>query len=164
MSGGADSRCTLITGSPYETQALGRHLGERAVGGTLVLLIGNLGAGKTCFAQGLAAGLGVPDQVTSPTFILAAEYRGRLPLYHLDLYRIETPQEAEGLDLDRYLGGDGVTLVEWAERAPDLWPDERLTITFAHLSEERRQLSLEASGPIAQRLLASVRELWTTRR
>jgi tRNA threonylcarbamoyladenosine biosynthesis protein TsaE len=139
----------LVSKSPEETQALGRLLGQAAAPGTLVLLTGELGAGKTCFSQGVAAGLGVRDQVTSPTFLLAAEYRGRLPLYHLDLYRIESPEEAEGLDLDRFLGESGVTLVEWAERAPSLWPEERLTIVSRHMSEGERELTLDASGPRA---------------
>ena len=163
MNPETDCRWTIVTSSPAETQALGRLVGALAELGTVVLLTGELGAGKTCFAQGAAAGLGVTDQVVSPTFILAAEYPGRLPLFHLDLYRIERPEEAEGLDLDRFLGGRGITLVEWPERAPDLWPEDHLSILLTHVSEEQRCIVAEAAGPRSERVLQRVRLEWMKR-
>ncbi len=160
----APSACqwALTTRSPDETQALGRLLGEASEPDSLVLLTGELGAGKTCFSQGVAAGLGVQEQVTSPTFILAAEYQGRLPLYHLDLYRIEAPEEAADLDLDRFLGGRAVTLVEWAERALGLWPEDHLTIVFSHRLGEERDLMIKAGGPRSRSLLQGLRRRWTS--
>jgi len=110
------------TGSPQETQALGAALAEELEPGTVVALHGDLGAGKTCFIQGLAAGLGIDEPVTSPTYTLVGEYEGRLPLHHIDLYRLSGPAEALGLGLEEYFDADGVTAIEWAERADGLLP------------------------------------------
>jgi tRNA threonylcarbamoyladenosine biosynthesis protein TsaE len=119
-----------ITHSDRETEEIARALGRRIGVGTRVHLFGDLGAGKTAFIRGLADGLGVdPDEVTSPTFTLIQEYRGRVPLYHVDLYRL-TPLEVPDLGLDA-LAADGVLAVEWAERLPD---EEELAITV-HLED-----------------------------
>ena len=107
---------THHTRSEAETVSLGRRLAERLEPGAVVLLYGNLGAGKTAFVRGLAEGLGAsPDEVTSPTFTLIQEYAGPTPLYHVDLYRL-TPAEADDLGLDELLAGDGVVAIEWADR------------------------------------------------
>jgi len=107
---------THHTRSEAETVSLGRRLAERLEPGAVVLLYGNLGAGKTAFVRGLAQGLGAsPDEVTSPTFTLIQEYAGPTPLYHVDLYRL-TPAEADDLGLDELLAGDGVVAIEWADR------------------------------------------------
>ncbi|RME95845.1 MAG: tRNA (adenosine(37)-N6)-threonylcarbamoyltransferase complex ATPase subunit type 1 TsaE [Verrucomicrobia bacterium] len=109
---------TLISNSPAETEAIGRRWGEEAVRGMVFALTGDLGAGKTQLVRGLAAGLGSPARVSSPTFVLVHEYGGgRLPLFHLDLYRLSSPAEVIDAGLAEYLlDPDGVTVVEWAER------------------------------------------------
>ena len=116
---------TCISHSEEETRRIASALGEKAVRGEILALEGDLGAGKTVFAKGFAQGLAYPypEDVVSPTFTLIKEYRGgRLPLYHFDLYRLEDPAEAEEIGIDEYLFGDGVCLIEWAERAEELLP------------------------------------------
>jgi tRNA threonylcarbamoyladenosine biosynthesis protein TsaE len=102
-----------------ETKRWGELLGQRLEAGDVVALFGRLGAGKTCFAQGIARGLGVGDDVvvTSPSFVIVGEYRGRHPFYHLDLYRLGEPAEIHALGLEEYVCGDGVTVLEWAQKA-----------------------------------------------
>lgn len=113
---------TVTTTSPAATRELGRILGECLTAPLALFLSGDLGAGKTCFTQGLASGLGVAadEVVTSPSYTLMNHYRGRLDLYHFDLYRLAEPDDLVELDFNDYLDGDGVTVVEWADRFPDL--------------------------------------------
>jgi tRNA threonylcarbamoyladenosine biosynthesis protein TsaE len=108
--------------------------------GDVLLLVGELGAGKTCFVQGLARGLGVAEQVTSPTFILMREYHGRLPLYHLDAYRLEGAGDLFAIGAEEYLDGEGVLVVEWGDRARDFFTLDHLEIgfEFAGTDDERR--------------------------
>jgi tRNA threonylcarbamoyladenosine biosynthesis protein TsaE len=114
--------------SPEETGRLARELAERLAPGSVLALEGDLGAGKTTFAQAFARGLGVQAVVNSPTFTLIKEYEGaRCPFYHMDVYRL-SPEEAEELGLEEYFGGDGISLVEWASRIGDLLPGERLDV------------------------------------
>jgi tRNA threonylcarbamoyladenosine biosynthesis protein TsaE len=116
------SFCNVLTRGEEETAALGRELGGRLQAGDVVLLGGELGAGKTVFARGLAEGLGVPpSEVSSPTFALIHEYRGRLRVFHVDLYRLNAAQEIEDLGLDE-LAASGVVIVEWAEKLPRAIP------------------------------------------
>lgn len=138
---------TLRSGSPAETEALAAGLARYLAAGDVLCLHGELGTGKTCFVRGLARGLGVARPVTSPSFVLAHEYRGRLPLYHLDLYRLRGPEEA--FDLEEYLhAGDGVVAVEWADRAEGMLPERRLDVVFSFADEdpEGRVLSFVARG------------------
>jgi tRNA threonylcarbamoyladenosine biosynthesis protein TsaE len=139
-------RLSLISNSIDETQRIGKRLGELAQASDLILLVGELGTGKTCLTQGIALGLGIGDYITSPSFVLIREYQGRLPLYHIDLYRLDKTEEILDLGLDDYLSGQGVCVVEWADKALDLFPKERLLITLYHLDETRRALHLEARG------------------
>ncbi|MCL6638486.1 MAG: tRNA (adenosine(37)-N6)-threonylcarbamoyltransferase complex ATPase subunit type 1 TsaE [Firmicutes bacterium] len=118
----------IKTYSPEETARLGEALAPFLEPGDLVCLNGDLGAGKTAFARGVARGLGVKGHVTSPTFTLINEYQGRLPLYHMDVYRLEDAGEMEDLGYEEYFYGDGVTLIEWAEKVTDVLPEERLEI------------------------------------
>ena len=144
----------LISHSVAQTQRLGARLGERARAGDVFCLEGDLGSGKTCFAQGLGRGLGIVEDITSPTFILANEHRGgRLTLYHLDVYRMSSAREAWGIGLDDYLSGDGVCVIEWAEKIRAALPEERLWITFRHLGEFKRGLLLKATGARYEELL-----------
>lgn len=118
----------IQTTTPEETQSVGKLLGEKAQAGDVFLLCGPLGAGKTCLTQGIAWGLEVKEYARSPTFVLMTRYRGRLTLYHFDLYRINDPLEAWDLGLDEQLFGDGACVVEWAERAEEVFPEDCLWI------------------------------------
>ena len=116
------------THSPEETWALAAALADELGPGTVMALHGDLGAGKTCFVQGLAAALGIDEPITSPTYTLIGEYEGRLPLHHIDLYRLSGPEEALGLGLEEYFDANGITAIEWAERAEGLLPPGLLHI------------------------------------
>jgi tRNA threonylcarbamoyladenosine biosynthesis protein TsaE len=135
----------IISHSPEETQALGRKLGELAKEGDVLLLVGGLGAGKTCLVQGLARGLGIREYTLSPSFVIVRIYQGRLPLYHLDFYRLEE-REVLDLGLEQHLSAQGVTAVEWAERGRQLWPSEYLLVSLDFLSENQRRLRFEPRG------------------
>jgi tRNA threonylcarbamoyladenosine biosynthesis protein TsaE len=145
-------------GAPH-TQLLGERLGRLLRSGDVVCLQGDLGAGKTCLAQGIARGLGVSAGVASPTFIIINEYR--LPgasyrLRHIDLYRIESVAEARALGLEDYLYGDGICVIEWPERVSELLPRERLWVTLRYLNDTRRQLKLDALGQRYEQLLTAL--------
>ncbi len=140
---------TLITHDETETEALGQALGRVLQPGDVLALVGDLGAGKTCLARGVARGLGIDEPVTSPTFILVAEYKtaAGFPLYHADCYRLEqAAAEALGIGLDELLLDDGVAIVEWAERIEPLLPADHLRITIEVIDDTRRQLTFEPHG------------------
>lgn len=118
----------LISHSPEETRRAAISLAPALRPGSVLALHGDLGAGKTCFIQGLAEGLGVTAAVSSPTYTLIGEYQGRLPFYHADLYRLDDPHEALRAGLEEYLYGAGVTAVEWAERAASLLPPHTIHV------------------------------------
>jgi tRNA threonylcarbamoyladenosine biosynthesis protein TsaE len=136
--------------SPEQTRALGRCLGQCIEKkGAILRLCGDLGSGKTCFVQGLAQGLGVPDAyaVTSPTYTLINEYPGRLPLYHIDLYRLAGHNDADGIGLYEILGDAAVVAVEWSERLPEeTWPEPNLKITFSISQEDIHLIRLSLNG------------------
>jgi tRNA threonylcarbamoyladenosine biosynthesis protein TsaE len=147
---------TLITYSETETEALGATLGRLLQPGDVLALVGDLGAGKTCLAKGVARGLGIDEPVTSPTFILVAEYAtaAGFPLYHADCYRLEqAAAEAQAIGLDELLLDDGVAVVEWAERIEPLLPADHLRITIEVIDDTRRQLTFDSRGPRAAQLL-----------
>ncbi|MBE0447733.1 MAG: tRNA (adenosine(37)-N6)-threonylcarbamoyltransferase complex ATPase subunit type 1 TsaE [Actinobacteria bacterium] len=127
---------TVITHSPEETWELAKRLAPKLSKGDLIDLSGDLGAGKTVFAKGLAEGLGIDGPVTSPTFTIIKEYEGRLPLYHFDVYRLTSPDELEELGADEYFYGEGVSVIEWGNRVEELLPDERLTIKILRLVDD----------------------------
>jgi len=134
------------------TEALGESLASCLQAGDVLALHGELGAGKTCLVRGLARGLEVDENlVASPSFTLLNEYEGRLPLYHLDCYRLDDPEAVAELGLEDYYRGRGVLAIEWAERVPDL-PEEGLEITIEWLDENRRRVRLAARGGPAERL------------
>ncbi len=144
----------LVSRSPEETQAIGRLLGQASKPGDLFLLVGPLGAGKTCLTQGIAWGAGVQEYARSPTFVLATRYQGRHTVHHVDLFRINDPLEAWDLGLEEYLSGDGICIVEWAERAAEVFPKECLRIELEYGDEEsERRIRLYASGRRPQALL-----------
>lgn len=146
----------IVSHSAAQTQRFGARLGALARAGDVFCLEGELGSGKTCFTQGLGQGLGVAEAIHSPTFILANEHSGgRLMLYHLDVYRVRGAEEALGIGLDDYLFGEGVCVIEWAEKIRDALPREHLWITFRHLDEKKRGMMVHASGARYEELLAS---------
>jgi tRNA threonylcarbamoyladenosine biosynthesis protein TsaE len=129
-----------VSESPEETRAAGERLGARLGPGAVVACIGELGAGKTCFLQGLARGLGVESAVTSPTFVLVNQYRGRLPVYHLDAYRTETLTELVDIGVEELVHGDGVTIIEWADKLLPLLPPRAIIVTLTGLGDEPRRI------------------------
>jgi tRNA threonylcarbamoyladenosine biosynthesis protein TsaE len=135
---------TLITGSPEETIAAGRALAERLGAGDVVALIGPLGAGKTQFVKGVCAGLGVAraDRVNSPTFVLVNEYAGRLPVFHLDAYRLSGVGELGEIGFEEMLEAGGVVLVEWADRIAAAIPPAAITVRFEIVSPTQRRLTM----------------------
>jgi tRNA threonylcarbamoyladenosine biosynthesis protein TsaE len=141
---------TNISHSPEETLALGETWGRAAARGLVIGLTGDLGAGKTQLAKGIARGLGVTERIHSPTFTLLNQYEtGRLPLFHIDLYRLETPEQIIAAGLEEYFHPDGVTVIEWAER----WPDApaRFQVRFCQvrietLNETDRRITYEDIG------------------
>jgi tRNA threonylcarbamoyladenosine biosynthesis protein TsaE len=138
---------TVISRSPEETQAAGERLGARLEAGAVVACVGALGAGKTCFLQGLARGLGVESPVTSPTFVLVNQYRGRLPVYHVDAYRTETLTDLLDIGIEELMHGDGVTVIEWADKLVPLLPSHTITVTITGLGDEPRRIVIEQAGP-----------------
>lgn len=146
----------LTSHSPEQTQRLGSRLGELAQAGDVFLLIGNLGSGKTCLTQGIAWGLGVKEYAFSPSFVLIREYHGRLTLYHIDFYRLDRIEEIVDLGLDEYLYGNGVCVIEWAEKGMAALPQENLTIKLSYISEMQRSIVLEPKGERYQQILESL--------
>ena len=143
------------TTSAAETHALGKALGEACIGREVVALVGPLGAGKTCLVRGMAEGLGVPTHlVASPTFVLIHEYAGRLALCHADLYRLEERDAVNGLGLEEYTETPGVTVIEWADKAPGVLPRDHLWITLDHLGGDRRRVALHPRGARSTELVA----------
>ena len=152
---------TLELGNVMETRRLGEALGECLFPGAVILLSGELGAGKTSLTQALARGLGVPqdEPVTSPSYTLMNQHRGRLDLYHFDLYRLSDSDELIELGFDEYLHGEGVTVVEWFDRIPELRPDG-LEICLAYKGEDARCARLKARGTPHRKLLEQLRRRW----
>ncbi len=147
----------VSTHTPAETADLGRRLGQACRGGEVILLEGALGAGKTTLTQGLAAGLGVGAPVVSPTFVLLREYRGRLPLYHFDFYRLEGGDHAADLQFDDYLETDGVAVIEWPSYAAEVIPETYLRVTLRDAGDERREILLEPVGVRYEALVQRLR-------
>jgi tRNA threonylcarbamoyladenosine biosynthesis protein TsaE len=148
-------RVAFESHSPTETRRLGRRLAGGLRAADVVLLLGQLGAGKTCFAQGIGAGLKVREPVKSSSFVLVNEYSGRLHVYHADLFRLDDPAEVFELALPE-TAADGLLLVEWPDRAPQEMPPEHLLVRFDILDERSRRLSFEARGARYEEMVAAV--------
>jgi len=148
----------VITHTEAETLELGRRLGYLLKAGDFVALVGELGSGKTRFVQGVAASLEVDptEPVTSPTYAILHIHGGRLPLYHFDLYRLCGDEDAAELGFAEYFYGSGVSFVEWADRLAVEMPAERLTITFSHMGEEKRQIAFAAAGERYEELMINL--------
>ena len=136
------------TESPDETQALGEKLGKTLKQGNVIALIGDLGTGKTCLTQGIARGVGIASDeiVSSPSYILINEYNGTVPIYHIDLYRLENSTEIAELGLSEYVEGDGICIIEWAERMADALPDTciKIHITLAETNASHSRSETDA--------------------
>jgi len=146
----------LFTNSQYETRDLGRFLAPLMEPGDVILLKGDLGAGKTTFAGGMGEGLGIKDPIISPTFnIMKCYFNGRLPLYHIDAYRLEG-QNIE-IGLEEYIEGDGVCLIEWPVFIEPLLPDNPLSIDFRNAGGDKRSITVSGEGPRWRSLLDAIR-------
>ena len=153
--------CEVTSRGPEETLAIGETLGQLLRGGEVLSLVGELGAGKTLFVKGLARGLGIdPRRVTSPTFVLHQIYEGRLPLHHLDLYRLQSAAEFDDLGIADHLGTEAVLAVEWGDRLGPVLPPERLTIHLEPQGEEGRRIGLRAENDSLAPLVEEFLRRW----
>jgi tRNA threonylcarbamoyladenosine biosynthesis protein TsaE len=150
----------VVSQNSLDTETLGEHVGRLLEAGDIVCLYGELGSGKTVLTKGLARGLGVTPEraVRSPSFVLMQRYQGRVPVYHADLYRLEGPTDIEDIGLREFLGGDGVAVIEWADKLEASLPMERLEIALAHQTEETRLITITPRGARYRQLL----ERWQT--
>ena len=148
----------FISYSVEETQGLARRMAGQAQAGDVILLVGDLGAGKTHFTQGFAAGLGTPDVPTSPTFNLVCEYRGgRLPLYHFDLYRLEDASQLDDIDYWGIVEGDGVSLVEWGDKFPEAADEACLVLDFSVAPDGARTIAATPRSGRGEAFIATMR-------
>ena len=143
-------KITLLTRGEEETFLVGASLGRWVRPGDVVGLVGDLGSGKTCLTKGIASGLGVPESccVRSPTFVILNTYPGRCTLHHMDLYRVRDPLELEDLGWREILYGDGVCVVEWADKMLELLPETHIRVVLSHQGEENRRIVLEVLGDL----------------
>jgi tRNA threonylcarbamoyladenosine biosynthesis protein TsaE len=149
----------VLTRSPRQTINWGVKLGKLLQGGEIIALIGELGTGKTCFVRGVTQGLDVSSDawIRSPTFTLINEYHGRLPVYHIDLYRVETRSQLEGLNLREYLYSDGVSLIEWFDHLPADEVDEYLELRIAYTGSAKRELNFTPHGERYQKIIEGLK-------
>jgi tRNA threonylcarbamoyladenosine biosynthesis protein TsaE len=149
----------VLTGSPRQTMNWGAKLGKLLQGGEIIALIGELGTGKTGFVRGVTQGLEVGSTawIRSPTFTLINEYYGRLPVYHIDLYRVETRSQLEGLNLREYLYSDGVSLIEWFDHLPAGEVEEHLELRIAYANDQKRELTFTAHGERYEKMIEALK-------
>jgi tRNA threonylcarbamoyladenosine biosynthesis protein TsaE len=149
----------LVSHSSLHTERLGERLAAHAEPGTVVALWGELGVGKTVLARGIAIGLGIDEEsVTSPTFIILREHLGgRLPMYHLDLYRLDASQLGS-TGWEEAIDAGGVTVIEWPDRAGDLLPPDRVDVRLEHVAETKRTVTIEPTGPRSRRIVDALRD------
>ena len=151
---------TVYSHSEEETQAIGAIMGSIMTAGDIIGLSGELGAGKTCIARGIAKGMGISRHyhITSPTFTLINEYPGQVPLYHMDMYRLSDSSDANDVGYYDYLGGKGIVVVEWAEKIADALPAHAFHITIEHCDESGRKLDIEGAVDIIAVLKSKLKE------
>jgi len=137
---------TYITKNPEETKKIGKKIAKLLDPGDIILFFGELGAGKTCFAQGIAEALGTKDDVNSPSFTIINEYLGKVPIYHFDLFRLNNFKEILDLGYEEYFYGNGITLVEWAEKMELHLPTEFLKIIITFTDSKRRKIEVFPKG------------------
>ena len=135
----------MISYSPEETIRLGEELAKGLTKGDVIALYGDLGGGKTTFTKGLGKGLGVKDnyRINSPTFVLIKEYEAKLPIYHMDLYRLDNLKDIEDVGIEEYIYGDGVAIIEWAEKIKKILPKEHIAVKFIVKGESKREIKIE---------------------
>jgi tRNA threonylcarbamoyladenosine biosynthesis protein TsaE len=149
----------LITHNAEQTQRFGANIGKIAEPGDIFLLVGDLGAGKTCLTQGIAHGLGTQEYTLSPSFVIMRElHDGRLPLYHMDFYRLDNVAEISDLGLDDYLFGKGVCVIEWANKGLTVLPEDHLLIGIDYISETERSIIIEPKGKRYVRMLRQLKD------
>ena len=156
----SENTFSLISESPIDTIRIGNILGQLLDKGDVVLLSGDLGAGKTCLTQGIVKGLGSKDIARSPTFVIVAEYGGRLPIYHMDLYRLDEMQGVDDLYLDEYLYGDGICVIEWPPRDASILPVRSLLVEIDKIDEETRAFKLISRHDSTAELLRNFEIEW----
>jgi len=154
------SRLDLVSHSPEETQKIGAYIGRLALPSDIFLLVGRLGTGKTCLTQGIAYGLDIKEYALSPSFVIVRELYGRLPLYHIDLFRLDHIEEIEELGLDDYLYGKGVCVVEWAEKGLSVLPNEHLLVQIDFVSDTERSFRLKPRGKRYLEILTQLKRLF----
>ena len=153
------SNLKLVTHSAEQTQKFGTAIGKLAEPGDIYLLVGDLGAGKTCLTQGIAYGLDIHEYTLSPSFVIMRELHGRLPLYHMDFYRLDNVAEISDLGLDDYLFGEGVCVIEWANKGLTVLPEDHLLIGIDYISDTERSFVIEPRGERYVRMLTKLKEV-----
>ncbi len=149
----------IITKSSEEMKNLGKEVGKLAKSGDLLAFYGELGAGKTCFIQGISRGLEVKDYVTSPSFTIVNEYQGKIPVYHFDLFRLDNTEEIFELGYEEYLYGEGLTVIEWAEKVEHFLPKEHLKIYIEFEDRGRRKISFIPQGERFEEYLKELKKI-----
>jgi tRNA threonylcarbamoyladenosine biosynthesis protein TsaE len=159
MTSNLRRKIVIQTRSASETVRIGKTIGSRLLAGDVVALVGELGAGKTQFIKGLAAGVGIENSayISSPSFTLIHEYPGEIPFYHIDLFRLRREQEAEELGLEEYIHGMGITAIEWADKIFSLLPEELLFISILYIDKNIRSLEIAGKGKRYEDLVDQVR-------
>ncbi|MDO9465053.1 MAG: tRNA (adenosine(37)-N6)-threonylcarbamoyltransferase complex ATPase subunit type 1 TsaE [bacterium] len=148
----------VTTNNPEETKCLGKKIGRFLKEGDVIALVGNLGAGKTVIANGLCTGLGVKeDYITSPTYTIINQYDGRIPVYHIDLYRLNDSKELYNIGWDEYIYGNGTCIIEWADKAAEMLPEEYLMVNIEVTGKDKRKITLQAKGVSYKNLLERVK-------
>ena len=152
-------KISIHSDSVEETRNLGRVIGSNISPGDILLLTGGLGAGKTTLTQGILWGLGSDEYARSPTFVLVNEYHARIPVYHMDLYRLDTFEEIDGLGLEDYLFGDGLCVIEWADKAQGYFPLNHVDISIETVSDNSRIFTLDSGDSERDNLFSALNEL-----
>jgi tRNA threonylcarbamoyladenosine biosynthesis protein TsaE len=150
----------MISNSPEETLYIGEIIGSLLERGDIVAMMGELGAGKTCLTQGIARGIGVPDsyRVTSPTFTLINEYPGRMPLFHLDTYRLAGSQDLADMGYEEYFFSDGVVVIEWAEKIKDILPEGSIVLRIDYINDNARRIELSGNKSKIDQICNALKE------
>ena len=149
----------MVSNSPAQTRKIGMKLGKLAASGDVIFLVGSLGAGKTCLTQGIARGLGIHEYTASPSFVLVREYKGKLPLYNIDLYRLDRIEEVAQLGLNDYLYGNGVCVIEWADKGLTVLPEKHLLIEMQIISPLKRKLNFMPEGTRYLEMLSKLKNM-----
>ncbi len=151
---------SVISRSPIQTRNWGKKLGKLLKGGEIIGLTGELGSGKTCFVRGMAEGLEVGEEawIRSPSVTLINEYDGRLPIYHIDLYRVSSQREMDELNLREYLFSEGVSVVEWFDHLPLKEVEEHLHVAFAYANGNKRKMTFTAYGNLYEEIITGLRD------